>query len=106
MRKCKTCGHDEFPHNYRHSFQPRLEDRCRRKGVIPTKVRVFNDTNTVTCGGQGLEHIPAYRDYLIHAQTDLDARVIAFLLDGGSNRVTHWDDGHIELALVWTKVIE
>jgi len=47
-----------------------------------------------------------YRIYRVEAHTEEDARSIAFLLDGGSNRVPHWDTGHIQLAFTWTEVIK
>lgn len=47
------------------------------------------------------------------ARTADDARVIAFILDGGCLTIdgglpkmtTYWDKGHIELAMTWTEII-
>jgi hypothetical protein len=57
-------------------------------------IRVHNDAD-----GQ-----PDYDDFQIIADSRIDARIIAFCLDGGSTR--HLDPrGLIELAKVWTEVL-
>jgi hypothetical protein len=44
---------------------------------------------------------------VIHACTALDARCMAFVLDGGCEAgLSHWDDGHIELAITYTRIVE
>ena len=70
------------------------EDRMYRAGVIPFKVEVLDDA-----GNDGTI-------YTIHATSALDARCMAFVLDGGCQLgLKHWSDGLIELALTHTKVI-
>ena len=67
------------------------EDRMYRAGVVPYKVEVFN-------------HGPTGALYTVHATSALDARCMAFVLDGGC-KTRHWDDGYIELAISYTKVV-
>jgi hypothetical protein len=69
--------------------------RTQRVGVQTYKVRVFHDTFDPPI------------DYTVAAIEPLDARCMAFILDGGCEpTLTDWDDGHIELALTWTEIIE
>jgi hypothetical protein len=72
----------------------------RRVGLYPYKIRVHNDT--------GLGVVP-YRDYTILATTSLDARLIAFALDGGFGGSEIADreleDGQVELVITWTEVL-
>jgi hypothetical protein len=71
---------------------PPPEDRMHRVGVVPYKVKVFNDTGWDT--------------YTVHATSALDARCMAFVLDGGCEAgPKHWDDGHIELAITYTEIV-
>ncbi len=57
-------------------------------------IRVYNDA----------EGEPAYDDFRVNAESRIDARVIAFCLDGGSEH--HPDPSAlVHLALVWTKVL-
>lgn len=84
------------PSNYRPPATERQqpEDRMCRAFVVPFKVEVFNDASD-----EGAL-------YTVHATSALDARCMAFVLDGGCQLgLKHWDDGHIELALSHTKVI-
>lgn len=70
------------------------KDRMYRAGVIPYKVEVLNDV------GDSIV-------YTVHATNALDARCMAFVLDGGCPLgLKNWDDGHIDLALAHTKVVE
>jgi hypothetical protein len=89
--------------------QRQAEDRMHRAGTITYKIRVFRESDVagVTCGGQGLEDLDTeYTDYTVVAQSELDARCLAFVLDGGCEPgLTNFDDGHVELALTWTEVI-
>lgn len=53
----------------------------------------------------------ASRDYSVPAETELDARVLAFVLDGGLERNKYGrgstiEDGEVELSKMWTKVME
>jgi hypothetical protein len=69
------------------------EDRIHRVGVVPFEVEVLNDI------GDSLT-------YTVHATSALDARCMAFVLDGGCQLgLKHWDDGHVELALAHTEVV-
>jgi hypothetical protein len=69
------------------------EDRMYRAFVVPFKVEAFNDL------GDGVV-------YTVHATSALDARCMAFVLDGGCQLgLKHWDDGCVELALAHTKVV-
>jgi hypothetical protein len=71
------------------------EDRMHRVGVVPYKVEVHDD------------HTGTHAVYTVHATSALDARCMAFVLDGGcDHRLNHWDDGHIELALAHTEIVE
>jgi hypothetical protein len=70
------------------------EDRMYRKGVSTHRIRVFHDDGTFA------------NDYNIRATSALDARCLAFALDGGCGDISDFDDGHIELAITWTRVIE
>ncbi|MHC4298022.1 MAG: hypothetical protein ACYS7Y_12025 [Planctomycetota bacterium] len=70
----------------------------RRVGLVPYKVRVFNDS-----GGRIPEPC-----YTVLATRSLDARILAFALDGGYGaykELTTLKDGHVELAITWTEVI-
>ena len=70
----------------------------RRVGLHPYKVRAYNDADETP-----------YRDYTILATDSLDARLIAFALDGGFGwkDQSDWelDDGRIELAITWTEIL-
>lgn len=51
-----------------------------------------------------------FRDYSVPSETELDARVLAFVLDGGLerskyNRGSTIEDGEVELAKMWTSVV-
>lgn len=51
-----------------------------------------------------------FREYSVPATTELDARVLAFVLDGGLdrskyNRGSTLEDGDVELAKMWTEVV-
>lgn len=71
------------------------EDRMYRAGVTPYKVEVLD-----AAGGNGTF-------YTVHATNALDARCMAFILDGGCRpELKHWDDGHIELAITYTRIVE
>ena len=73
------------------------ECRMYRVSVIPYKIEVLNDDDDDDGG----------TIYTIHAASALDARCMAFVLDGGCEAgLKHWDDGHIELAITYTKVVE
>ena len=75
---------------YAEKRQP--EDRMHRVGVKSYKIRVYSDGDAT--------------DYIVYALSSLDARCIAFVLDGGCEpRMTNWDAGHIELAISYTEVI-
>jgi len=71
----------------------------RRVGLHPYVVRVYNDVEPET----------PYREYTVLATASLDARLIAFALDGGFG----WRDqahrelgnGEVELAITWTEVL-
>lgn len=71
---------------------PQSEDRMHRVGVRPYKIQVFDTYGAIDV-------------HTIHATSELDARCIAYLIDYGHS-VQHWDDGHIELALAHTEIIE
>jgi hypothetical protein len=62
-------------------------------------VRVHNDVEPET----------PYREYKVLATASLDARIIAFALDGGfgwSDEATpEIDDGQVELVIEWTTVL-
>lgn len=63
------------------------------------EIRVFDD-----------HEAGAARDYSVPAETELDARVLAFVLDGGLerskyNRGSILEDGEVELAKMWTEVV-
>ncbi len=52
----------------------------------------------------------AYRDYSVPSETELDARVLAFVLDGGLERGKYGrgstlEDGEVELAKMCTEVV-
>lgn len=88
----------------------KAEDRMHRVGTHTYKVRVFSDSgmSDVTCGGQGLEDLDCeqHNDYTVVAVSELDARCLAFVLDGGCEPgLTDFDAGHVELALTYTKVL-
>jgi len=75
---------------------PQAEDRIYRGGVVPYKVKVFNDE----------DNTGNYFTYTVHATSDLDARCMAFVLDGGcQGGLKHWDEGYIELALTYTEIV-
>ena len=79
---------------YRGGANRQSENRIHREGVTPYKVEVLNVT-----GGDGTT-------YTVHATSALDARCMAFVLDGGCQLgLKHWDDGHIELALAHTEIV-
>lgn len=101
--------HDEVPVMPMHSAaylrsmskHPQAEDRMHRGGVLPYKVDVL-DANTDFPGCSSRRTC-----YTIHATSALDARCMAFVLDGGcQSGLKHWDDGHIELALEHTEIVE
>lgn len=61
------------------------------------QVKVFTDADLT----------PDYAIYTVTAVNELDARIIAFLLDGGcASGLTDFDAGHVELVKEWTEVIE
>jgi len=78
-----------------HSGDPQQsEDRIHRKGVATYVVEVFDDSGSES------------RKYTVHAASALDARCMAFILDGGCEAgLKHWDDGHIELAITYTVIL-
>ena len=52
----------------------------------------------------------ARREYSVPATNELDARLLAFVLDGGLepakyNRGSIIEDGEVELARMWTEVV-
>jgi len=50
---------------------------------------------------------PKALTYTVLASTALDARVLAFSLDGGfAHSMEVMEDGHVELVKMYTKVIE
>ena len=58
-------------------------------------VRVFQDYVNTPC------------DYTVHAVNELDARIIAFALDGGFPKaMTEMRDGDIELVVTYTEVLK
>lgn len=66
--------------------------RVRR--VRRWKVRVFQD------------HVDRPCDYTVLAFDQLDARIIAFALDGGFPKAqTEMQNGDVELVLTYTKII-
>jgi hypothetical protein len=74
---------------------PCREDRFHRYGVRDYSIMVFQE---------GEEDAARY---VIRASSSVDARCMAFLLDGGCEPgLTHFDAGYVELALAWTEVIE
>jgi len=74
---------------------PQSEGRMTRVGVVPFEVEVLDDGTAGKC-----------TTYTVHATSALDARCMAFVLDGGCQiGLKHWDDGHIELALAYTEVV-
>lgn len=75
--------------------QQQAIDRINR--VREFKVKVFTDADIT----------PNYAIYTVMATSEIDARSIAFLLDGGCEPgLTNFDAGHIELVKTWTEVIE
>ncbi len=44
-------------------------------------------------------------DYEIHAASQIDARVIAFCMDGGMGRSKGLESGHVELVKMYTEVL-
>jgi|GEM_PF-3897979 len=71
------------------------ESRVHRVGIKPYKVEVLDDAD----GDSTV--------YTIHAADSLDARCMVFILAGGCEaNLKHWDDGHIELALTYTRIVE
>ena len=93
----KVEGTETFRCNWRKGLPrtlktyPQAEDRQYRVGTQAYNVRVFNNE--------------AHSDYTVIATTQLDARVLAFALDGGviDNPM---EQGHIDLALTWTEILE
>lgn len=71
---------------------PPPQDRMHRVGVSEYVVWVFDDYGS------------AHRTYRVNTTSDLAARCIAFILDGGC-KMKHWDAAHIELALVYTEIV-
>jgi len=70
------------------------EDRMHRVGVVPFEVKVLDD-NT---GNSSL--------YIVHATSALDARCVAFVLDGGSPAgLRYWGDSYVELAISHTEIV-
>ena len=68
------------------------EDRMHR--IVPFKVEVFNDSGFLGT------------IYTVHATSALDARCMAFVLDGGcAAGLTCFDGGHIELAITYTRIV-
>lgn len=51
-------------------------------------------------------HRSHYRDYAVYATHGLDARVLAFALDGGfAEAMTEMWAGSVELALTYTEIV-
>lgn len=49
---------------------------------------------------------PGHAEYEVWADSREDAQVIAFILDGGFSRgLTKMEDGHIQLALMYTEIL-
>ncbi len=72
------------------------EDRMHQVCVLLYKIEVLD-----AAGGKD------GRAYTVHATSALDARCIAFVLDGGcAAGLTCFDDEHIELAITYTRVVE
>lgn len=68
----------------------------RRVGLVPYKIRVHNDD----------PDRPHWQDYKVLATRSLDARILAFALDGGYNQaMDELDDFNVELAITWTEVL-
>lgn len=99
---------DEFTRTERESEELRREDRWMKEerfAEAPTMklwdVRVYSGE-----GGQ----CPRVRRYRVQASTPEDARLMAFVLDGGwatqdavnRGEVEDMDDGAIQLAITWT----
>ena len=84
--------------NKRKRLLPRVVDG-RRVGLYPYRIRVHND----------VDHETPHRDYTLLATRSLDARLIAFALDGGfgwhDQVEQELKDGHIELAITWTELL-
>lgn len=96
--------------NYQPTTSQQAEDRIKRRdptellnewdkrnsfGPRPYKVRVYSEDD----GHQTV--------YTVTATSEIDARSIAFLLDGGCEPgLTDFDAGHVELVKEWTEVIE
>jgi len=59
------------------------------------RVRVFQDHRAEPC------------EYDVYATSDLDARLLAFALDGGFARsMTKMESGHVELALTYAEIVK
>lgn len=53
-----------------------------------------------------ISQLLATKDYTVIAVNAMDARIIAFALDGGFSKFkTHMTDGDIELVKTYTKII-
>lgn len=52
------------------------------------------------------DHVSPYCDYVVYATHGLDARVLAFALDGGfPEAITEMWEGSVELAIMYTKIV-
>lgn len=87
LKKCQLWFEKQV--NYRRGKQ--AEDRANR--VQPFKIKVSGDD------------CPS-RYYTVLATSELDARVLAFTLDGGlHSSIRTMGQGHIELAITYTEVV-
>jgi len=58
------------------------------------KVRVFQD------------HVATPHEYVVYATSGLNARILAFALDGGFPYVmTEMQEGDVELAITYTEIV-